>query len=160
MLCLPAIGWTASLAIKEISFERNCGGYLTRAANANTVAIAKDELKKALHYLQENNMTSGYTSIVYNTPDEDVGFWFRNLEASYQELQELSKNPNLSSLEQSNTLLKLRDTLCDHKEGHENLTKPSGIARFPNNTGFMFFGLFSLTLVILASLIVLHESER
>lgn len=79
-------------------------------------------------------MTSGYTSGVYTTPDEDVGFWYRNLKESYAELDALSnlaEKQELSSLEQSNTLLKLRDTLCDHSEGKERLTCPSGISRFP-----------------------------
>ncbi len=37
-------------------------------------------------------MTSGYTSILWQTPDEDIGFWYTNLKASQQELQNLQSN--------------------------------------------------------------------
>ena len=61
---------------KSIVFDINCGDYLKRAADSNTVELAVDNLKVALNYIEANNMTSGHTSVLYNSPDEDVAFWY------------------------------------------------------------------------------------
>lgn len=62
-------------AVKKIQFNMNVTDYLERASNSNTVETAKRELDIALKYLEDNNLTSGYTSVFYRTPDEDIGFW-------------------------------------------------------------------------------------
>lgn len=53
-----------------------------------------------------------------------------------------------SALEQSNCLLKLRDTLMDHsgENGKEALTMPHGISRYPSN------GKFAVWLIIAAGM--------
>ena len=68
--------------VKEISFDRNCTGYLKRAADANTIPMASKELGMAIKYLDDHNLTKGYTSIFYTTPDEDIEFFYNNLKAS------------------------------------------------------------------------------
>ncbi len=136
----------AAIGIKKISFTQNCDGYLERAANANTVETAKKELGIAVDYLEKNGLTSGYTSVFYKTPDEDIGFWYQNLKASLEELATLPENS--TPLEKTNVLMKLRETLIHHgSEGGESVTVPSGISRYPSNTVFMalfvIFGFLS-----------------
>lgn len=106
---------------KKIDFKQNVSGYLKRASNANTIDLAEQELSRSIKYLEENKMTTGYTSVIYQTPDEDVDFWFRNLKASQHELQSLTSS---SALEKTNVLMKLRETLQD---------TPKGISAFPDN---------------------------
>ena len=154
IMCLPFLGWAGNNIVKRISFDRNCGGYLTRASNANTIPLAKEELGRAIQYLESRNMTTGYTSVVYTTPNEDIRYWYRNLKASYDEIDVLSQKSELTSLEQSNTLLKLRDSLSDHQEGKESLTCPPGIAMYPHNLGNMAFGIFACFFLALACLYV------
>lgn len=116
-----------SMIYQEIKMEQNCTGYLKRAADANTVELAKVELEKCIAYLEANDLTTGYTSIIYNTPDEDISFWYTNIKDSHRELTLVTDST--TSLEKSNILMKLRETLLDN----EKLSAPTGLARFPNN---------------------------
>lgn len=122
-------------------FDRGCEGYLKRAADANTVALAEQNLAIAVKYAEDNGMTSGYTSIIYRTPDEDVGFWYSNLKASLEELRSIT--PEATQLERTNILMKLRETLLD--EGNEvKVTVPNGISIFPDNTMYAILGVLSI----------------
>ena len=126
--------------VNDIVFDRNCEGYLKRVADANTIELAQNNLATALRYVEDNNLTSDYTSVVYRTPDEDVGFWHDNLKASLQELRSIKSDA--SQLEKSNVLLKLRETLLDHGQSL-SVTAPSGISVFPNNFSYALWGLLS-----------------
>ncbi len=114
---------------KKIELKQNVSGYLKRAADANTIDLANAELVKVIDYLEANNMTSGYTSIMYKTPDEDIDFWYKNLKASQHELQSLQSE---SALEKTNVLIKLRETLLDTGK-KTSVTIPRGLAVYPNN---------------------------
>lgn len=126
----------ASLAVfgmriyQKETFKKNVSGYLKRAADANTIDLAHQELTKAIDYLEANDMTSGSTSVLWETPDEDVGFWYQNLKASQLELAELNST---SALERTNVLMKLRETLMDQGEKSSRVTSPDGISAFPDN---------------------------
>lgn len=125
---------------KKIIFKQNVTGYLKRAADANTVELAKEELKRVIDYLELNGLTEGYTSIIYKTPDEDIGFWYRNIKASYNELEMLQTT---SALEKTNVLIKLRETLVDGGE-RMKVTVPEGIHVYPYNTIWCLVLLFAL----------------
>ena len=43
----------------SIQFKQSCKGYLKRAADSNTVELAKQELGKAVDYIEANNLTEG-----------------------------------------------------------------------------------------------------
>lgn len=131
---------------KGISMKQNCTGYLKRAADANTVETAKEQLQKSITYLEANNLTSGYTSVLWQTPDEDISFWYKNLKASENELEKIDSTT--SSLEKSNVLMKLRETLLDNGKNGDSLTAPNGLSVYPNN------GMWGV-LMCLASLIIL-----
>lgn len=117
--------------IKNVQFNQNCGGYLKRAADANTVEMAIIELDKAIEYIEENGWTSGYTSVLWKTPDEDVGFWYNNIKACRSELSELPTDA--SPMDRTNMLMKLRETLTDEDKDGVMVTFPDGISRYPNN---------------------------
>ncbi len=140
LLCLPMCGWGGYRTVKYIQFDRNCAGYLKRAADANTIEKAKKELKIAVDHLEKNKLTEGYTSVLWTTPDEDVGFWYSNLRLSLDELN--TSNPDASQLEKSNLLMKLRETLLDAGESGDSVTVPSGMSVFPNNTIVAWLGIF------------------
>jgi len=147
---VPLIGWAGARIYQSIIFDKDCGGYLKRAADANTVEMAEKQLQVALSYLEQHNLTQGYTSIIYNTPDEDIGFWYDNLRESLNELQNV--NVESSQLERSNVLMKLRETLLDQTDQGDSLTKPEGIAIYPHNMIFMICGIFGLVMVGVAGL--------
>jgi len=146
LMCLVFVGFIAAKGIAAIEFNRSCGGYLRRAADANTIELARNNLNTAVSYLRANNLTSGYTSVLYTTPDEDIGFWFSNLESSLKELESIS--PEATPLEQSNVLLKLRETILHNTEYGERVTAPDGISVYPNNALFGLWGILSFSLMI------------
>lgn len=116
---------------KGIVFKQNIEGYLKRAADANTIELAAGELNKVITYLEANDLTSGYTSVFYETPEDDIGFWYDNIKASHAELLKVKDG---TTLEKTNTLLKLRETLLDHGgEGKEGVTSPDGLSVYPDN---------------------------
>lgn len=141
VFCISACG---ARIYKGIVFKQNVTGYLKRAADANTIDLASVELGKAITYLEKNNLTTGFTSIIYQTPDEDIDFWYRNLKASEDELKNLNST---SALEKTNVLMKLRETLLDTGE-KTKVTIPPGLAVYPHNTlwaivmSIAFFGGF------------------
>jgi len=147
VLLLPIFLLIGITTYKDISFKIDCGGHIKRAADANTVELAIQEMETVTTYLEREGMTSGYASILYRTPDEDVGFWYANLKSSLNELKKV--RPETSQLERSNLLLKLRETLLDRGgQGDEKITAPHGISRYPNNVGFALLGILSLVLII------------
>ena len=129
--------------VKYIQFNQRCAGYLKQAADANTVELALERIDIAIDYIEANNLTDGYTSVLWKTEDENVNYWYRNIKACRQEL---SENLESSSLEKSNVLMKTRETLTDNgSEGGTTLTVPTGISRYPHN---LLFGIL-LTISIL-----------
>lgn len=127
VIAMSIIGMRIS---KSIAFKQNVKGILKHAADANTIELAKEELTKVITYLEQNDLTTGYTSIVWKTPDEDIDFWYRNLKASLRELEKIG--PETTSLEKTNVLIKLRETLLDSGE-RTRVTYPEGISVYPHN---------------------------
>jgi hypothetical protein len=125
---------------KKIEFKQNVSGYLKRAADANTIPLAEEELSRALQYLEEQQLTNGNTGVFIQTPDRDITFWYKNLKASQQELQNLNST---SALEKTNVLIKLRETLVDTGESTK-VTVPPGIDVYPNNKLWALLIFFAL----------------
>ena len=74
VLAVLALSIFAIRITKSVSMKQNCTGYLKRAADANTVETAKEQLQKSIQYLEANNLTKGYTSVLWQTPDEDIEY--------------------------------------------------------------------------------------
>ena len=94
----------------------------------------EDSIEKAIDYIEKNGLTSGYTSVIYKTEDENIGFWYENLKVCQKELAETRGN---STLENTNVLMKLRESLTDEAEKGTKLTIPAGIYLYPNNALFL-----------------------
>lgn len=146
VLLTGALVFITIYVVKCVTFKQECSGHLRRAADANTVETAQKELIVATKYLEDNNITSGYTSVFWQTPDEDIAFWYNNLKASENELSKVDSTT--SSLEKTNILMKLRETLMDHGKEGDHVTYPKGLATYPQN------GLYG-TLILLSILIIL-----
>jgi hypothetical protein len=139
---LPFLVWGGVRVWKaEITFRVECGGYMQNAANANSIDLARKEMEAVVKYIDSHHLQPGFTSVVYNTPDEDVGFWMSNMRSSLEELRQIK--PEATSLEKSNVLIKLRETLTHKtKEGGE-ISAPKGISVYPDNFSFMLWGVIS-----------------
>ena len=151
--------------IKDIQFDQRCAGFLKQAADASSVELAERQLNLAIDYVERVGLTSGYTSVIYQTEDENIGFWYENLKVCQKELAETKGN---STLENTNVLMKLRESLTDNAEKGTRLTIPSGIYLYPNNAVFMvtnwisiflFVGSFFLLIIALAEWRADHEED-
>src|SRR5688500_18635941 len=89
VLLVVGLGWGGARIYHLNQFGRNCGDHLIRAADAASPEIAVKELDTALRYMETNGMTGGWTSIVYTSPDEDVGYWYRNTKQARDILKSL-----------------------------------------------------------------------
>lgn len=136
LMCFPLASLLAVRTICYFSYERNIEGYLKRAADANTVEIAKTQLEKAIHEIESRKWTEGSTHIFWTNPSTDVGFWYQNLTASVKELDKVTDET--PPMERTNLLMKLRETLVDHNKEGVKITAPDGISMHPNNKTYFW----------------------
>ena len=134
LIIVPFIVWGCAI-VNAVEFDSNCTGYLKLAADANTVQLAEKHLTSAITYLENNNLTSGYTKIIIYKPTNDIGLWYENLKSAQTLLQEACANDNLTELESSNILMKLRETLLD---GEGTITHPICISMHPHSTALFW----------------------
>ena len=144
---LICAGWATVRIVKSVQFDFDCKAYLKRAADANTVELAKGELGKAIEYIEDNKLTEGVISIFLENPANDLGFWYQNIKSAYEELDNLGENS--SALEKTNVLMKLRESLTDSSDGDStSVITPEGITVYPNNVIYFVWGLLSFILTI------------
>lgn len=129
--------WGGVRIAKSISFDKNCTQYLKRAADANSVEMAKEELGKAISYAESQQLTEGIVSIFLHQPKNDIGYWYSNMVTAYEELENLPENS--TPLEKTNVLMKLRETLTDNNSDGTTVTVPNGISIYPNNVGYFWW---------------------
>ncbi len=158
---LPAVIMIIGTTILQIQYDREVGGYLKQAADANTTELAEQKLKQAIDGMDERELCPGtkteegkltfskdcFTSVFWRTPDEDVGYWRENIQATYEDLHDMTPEERADNLIESNQLMKVRETLLDDSGQYGvSVTSPKGIARYPNNKFLGFFIALSLML--------------
>jgi hypothetical protein len=80
------------------------------------------------------------------------------MNASLGELKRLPSNA--SQYEQSNVLMKLRETLTNKGEQGSSVTVPPGISRFPNNFGWALAFWFTLALFIVGIILIIQSIDE
>jgi hypothetical protein len=136
VLCIivPFIVYGVAI-FKAVNMHASCIGYFKMAADANSVNIAEKHLSTGIKYLEENNLTSGSTKIFIYDPTDDLGLWYENLKSAQDNLQKLNAKEELTELEESNALMKLRETLLS-AEG--SVTHPFMISFYPAHIAWTF----------------------
>lgn len=142
LIIVPIIVYGAGI-IKSVQFSANCTSYLKMAADANDVKLAYRHLTSAINYLENNNLTQGSTKIFIYKPTNDIGLWYENLKSAQLQLEDLSNREDLTELEESNALMKLRETLCD---GEGSITHPLMLSLYPSHVAW-FWALFLIGLL-------------
>ncbi len=153
LLFIPVAIYGYTAFSYHVTFQQHVAGRLKRAADSNTVDLAKGELEAVLGHLESHGMTTGSSAVFYQTPKEDVGFWYTNLKAAQKCLSDLP--PPTSAGEKDMVLMKLRQTLLDHADGHEVVTLPTFIEWYPNITFMVLFEMFSILAGIIGGILVL-----
>lgn len=152
---IPIVVYTAAI-VKTIQMDANCISYFELAADANSVEIAEKHLTTGIEYLEANDMTSGTTKIFVNNPKYDIGLWYENLKSAQAQLQELKTRDDLTDLEESNALMKLRETLLDESE----VTHPLMISFYPNHISWFWTNILIWLLWIAALVFGVLASEE
>lgn len=147
------LGWAGYRGIAYVNFERLCEGFLKNAADANSIEDAEKRLAIAVQYIREHKLDSGFTSVLWRTPDADMGFWAGNLTNALEELRALS-GAESSVLEQSNMLMKLKETLLDDTSSGVSVTAPEGISIFPHNAGLCWLSIISVVIMTVGFIMV------
>ncbi len=157
---LLGIGLFYQGTVCSIQFKQNCKGYLKRAADSNTVELAKEELGKAVDYIEANHLDQGSTHLFYAMPNCDLEFWHKNLKASLNELNTIDSKTD--QLTVSNQLLKLRESIMDNGEKGTFVTVPPNVHLFPNHLAFRMLCVGFLIGITTGSvmLCVAYEKER
>lgn len=129
------------VAVKNITLDREVVGHLKHAADANNTEMAERKLALAVKGMKARGLCNDegqdcYTSILYRTPDEDIGYWRENIENTLQDLVEMTPEERANNLIESNQLIKVRETLLDSNQYGDYATIPPGLARYPHNTPF------------------------
>ena len=140
--------WAVVRIVKAVDFNINCEQYIKRAVEASTVDRAMEELEKAIQYAEEHELTEGIVSIFLKQPANDVGFWYNNMVDAHRELSNLPKDA--SSLEKTNVLMKLRESLSDESKSGAKVNVPSGISIYPANKAYFWWGLLSFIFMCIA----------
>ena len=144
-IIIPMIVYTCAI-IKAIQMDANCVGYLNLAADANSVHLAEKHLTTAINYLEANHLTSGNTSIIVKHPSNDISIWYENLKSAQTQLRELQNKKDLTDLEESNALMKLRESLTDNGE----TIHPEMISFYPSHVSWLWSMFLIWLLWILA----------
>ncbi len=143
------IGDTVRAITSALSVTKNAG---TNWGNAGGAELATQEMNIVVQNMEKRGMIEGYTSIIYKTPDEDIGFWYNNMNNSLVELRSI--NPDATKLEKSNVLMKLRESLTDNNR----IVVPPGIERFPYNALFAVYNLILIIIIICGGVPWLKEA--
>ena len=135
------------MAVLSIQYDRDIGGHLKLAADSNSTDLAERKLKQAIDGMDRWNLcnqgSNCFTSVVYQTPDEDVAFWRENIQNTLNDLTSMSPAERADNLIESNQLLKVRETLLDSGANGDHVTDPPGISRYPANAGYAVWGILS-----------------
>ena len=148
------IGSITTIMVFHAKFMIECGGHLERASNATNIELATQELDIAVRYLERHNLTSGYTSVLWNTPEDDLGFVYQNIRSANDQLKAMPDS--ISNLEESNMLIKLRETLTD-KDG---LALPNGISRYPYNLAFGLALWVSVVVLVIGIPYTIYQADE
>lgn len=123
-----AIAVYGGAIINSYIFDANCIDYFELAANANSVELAEKYLSNGIEYLEKEGLTQGNTNFIFKYPTNDISIWYENLKSAQAQLQELKGREDLTELEETNSLMKLRETLMD-EEG--TINHPRMISFYP-----------------------------
>ena len=145
-IIIPLVTYGISIG-KTVTMSANCIDFFDLAADANSVELAEKYLTKGIEYLESHNLTSGFTKMIVYKPTNDIGIWYENLKSAQAQLQELKQREDLTELEESNALMKLRETLLNSSG---TVTHPEFISFYPNSTSWAWSLIFIWLLWIVA----------
>ena len=137
---------------RDVLFNMECEGYLKRAANSNSIELAKSNLDHAIQYIEKNQLTSGNSAIFIKGPSTNITLWYANLKACQKEIWEMSVKGG-NTLEQTNLLMKLRESLLNN----ELVIVPEFLSMYPYQKVIILTLIISTIFCVLIGFILYTE---
>ena len=131
LFTLALIAIVIGLVVKGHEWSRNVEGYLKLAADAPNAEKAEQFIDRALAGIEARGISSGSSALIFHNPDADVGVWLGQLRSAKSVLTDL-RGRGAGGLEETNALMKFRETLLDDEENGTIVTCPPHMSVFPN----------------------------
>lgn len=145
LMVLLALGVYAVIANARL--EWGCIQYLKRAADASTPALALGNLDTAIAYLGRYGLTVGSTAMFFDSPEDDVGYWYANLRTLRDEISRLPADA--PRLEVAAMSVRVREVILDSGSRGMSVTMPNGLATHPYNAFcLLIFCLACIAMVV------------
>lgn len=148
---LALVAFMCALVYNSAIYEREVGGHLKLAADANSIELAERKLTRAVNGMDKLDLCSEggndcYTSVLWRVPEDDIAYWRENIESTLSDLNSMTPEQRADNLTESNQLIKVRETLVDNGESGTYVTSPNGIANYPHNRRYFLAGWVLLLL--------------
>lgn len=132
-ICLWTAGnnWYFSMRVTE---------ELKLAADASTLETASDRIGRALDYLETHDKTEGHSHLLVESPENDVGHWYKNLKDAKSKADTILADPDATDESRDLALVQIRKALVD---GSEIVTQPPYMGIFPHQRLVTGVGLIS-----------------
>lgn len=141
LLAMPFFGWAITRIVKNNRFDNNVTYYIDEADKSNDITYSCEKASIANDYLKNNNLTSGYTSIVSRERDEDLYIFYDSID----------KKTNYFCLSRNKDYIKLYQEYADMRNMKpHDVSVPQGISIYPYNLFYLIWMLVSTTMMIIS----------
>ena len=159
-----AVMCIASAIISTIYFRIKCETPLRKAALAETLPEAKVNLDKAIQFVEQNWLTTGYSSLFFKDDEYNITKWYATLKSAQSEIDILYVK-GYDQVEELDALIALLIKLTDIPEDkqcvflNDIVFVPTGIQFVPLYESVWIVFLFSITVCAILGITVYMEKN-
>ena len=159
-----AVMCIASAIISTIFFRIKCETPLRKAALAETLPEAKVNLDKAIQFVEQNWLTTGYSSLFFKDDEYNITKWYATLKSAQSEIDILYVK-GYDQVEELDALIALLIKLTDIPENkqcvflNDIVFVPTGLQFVPLYESVWIVFLFSITVCAILGITVYMEKN-
>ncbi|MFA5359395.1 MAG: hypothetical protein WC349_00335 [Patescibacteria group bacterium] len=162
LFAISFVVWAVFRLSLAVGFDNNCAQHIKRAAKAVTVEEARESLKVAVAYIEQEGLTEGYTSIFYRSKDENVKLWYSKVKGSLRGLEKITSGTTRDG--ELKMLIQLKKALFKSSPIGDVVILPPGISAYPHNIFLFCWGMISfiicvVCIMILDRIVVIRDDE-
>lgn len=141
-LITPFLLWAGVRVYKSQYFDNHCAHHITRSIQEHKVLEHSiNELNIAINYVEQHNLTTGYTSVFDYSADDDIDIFYRGLIEKRNYIQKLKdRDTELNSF--------IEFTEMRGYTG-QSVHIPDGISIYPYNVLYFIFSIVSGILFVI-----------
>ena len=158
------IMYIAGAIISTIYFRVKCETPLRKAALAETIPEAKVNLDKAIQFVEQNQLTTGYSSLFFKEDEYNITKWYAMLKSAQSEIDILHVK-GYDRVEEIDALIVLLIKLTDIPENkqcvflNDVVFVPTGIQFVPLYESVWILFLFSITICTILGITIYMEKD-